>query len=71
MPEVRGPVWPFSARLVQGDRRATGIQITTRYNQGMVRPSLNNCEADGLLSAKNRKRRLQFSQAHQSGTIED
>ncbi len=72
-------------RLVRDDRKATVTQITTRYNQGMQNTSLNthtsNPEADGLqqqkttpvplLSAKNRKRRLQFAQAHQNWTIQD
>ncbi len=74
-------------RLVRDDRKTTVTQITTRYNQGMQNTSLNaqhitsNPEADGLqqqkttpvplLSAKNRKRRLQFAQAHQNWKIED
>ncbi len=73
-------------RPVRDDRKATVTQINTRYNQGMQNASLNaqqsNPEADGLqqqktrervplLSAKNRKRRLQFAQAHQNWTIED
>ncbi len=69
-------------RLFTDDRKATVTQITTRYNQGIQNTSLNaqhitsNPEADGLqqqkttpvplLSAKNRKRRLQFTQNHQN-----
>ncbi len=57
------------------------IEITTHYNQGMQNTisehTTHRVEADGLqhrvllLSAKNRKRRLQFAQAHQNWTIED
>ncbi len=49
-------------RLVRDDRKTTVTQITTRYNQDHWVP---------LLSAKNRKRRIQFTQAHQNCTIED
>ncbi len=73
-------------RLVRDDRRATVTQITTRYNQGIQngiseRTTRRNLKQMGyssrrphrgpLLSAKNRKRRLQFAQAHQNWTIED
>ncbi len=73
-------------RLVRDDRKATVTQITTRYNQGMqntiseytTRRTLKQMGYSSrrphqvpLLSAKNRKRRLQFTQAHQNWTIED
>ncbi len=73
-------------RLVRDDRKATVTQITTRYNQGMqnnisertTRRTLKQMGFSSrrphrvpLLSAKNRKRRLQFAQAHQNWTIED
>ncbi len=73
-------------RLVTGDRKATVNQITTRYNQGMQntiseRTTRRTLKQKGyssrrphrvpLLSAKNRKSRLQFAQAHQNWTIED
>ncbi len=74
------------ARLVRDDRKATVTQITTRYNQGMQntiseRTTHRTLKQMGyssrrphrvpLLSAKNRKRRLQFAQAQQNWTIED
>ncbi len=70
-------------RLVRDDRKATVTQITTRYNQGMQntiseRTTHRTLKQMGyssrrphrvpLLSAKNRKRRLQFAQAHQNWT---
>ncbi len=73
-------------RLVRDDRKATVTQITTRYNQGMQntiseRTTHRTLKQMGyssrrphrvpLLSAKNRKQRLQFTQAHQHWTIED
>ncbi len=73
-------------RLVRDDRKATVTQITTRYNQGMqntisectTRRTLKQMDYSSrrphrvpLLSAKNRKRRLQLAQAHQNWTIED
>ncbi len=73
-------------RLVRDDRKATVTRITTRYNQGMqntisehtTRQTLKQTGYSSrrphrvpLLSAKNRKRRLQSAQAHQNGTIED
>jgi len=73
-------------RLVRDDRKVTVTQITTRYNQGMQqtiseRTTCRTLEQMGysssrshrvlLLSAKNRKWRLQFAQAHQNWTIED
>ncbi len=75
-----------NGRLVRDDRKATVTQINHSLQPKVCRiPSLNantsNPEADGyssrrphrvpLLSAKNRKRRLQFAQAHQNWTIED
>ncbi len=73
-------------RLVRDDRKATVTQITTHYNQGMqntisehtTRWTLKQMGYSSrrphwvpLLSAKNRKQRLQFTQAHQNWTIED
>ncbi len=73
-------------RLVKDDRQATVTQITTRYNQGMQntiseRTTCRTLKQMGdssgrphrvlLLSAKNRKRRLQFVQVCQNWTIED
>ncbi len=73
-------------RLVRDDRKARVTQITTRYNQGMqntifehtTRRTLKQMGYSSrrphrvpLLSAKNRKRRLQLTQAHQNWTIED
>ncbi len=73
-------------RLVKDDRKATETQITTRYNQGMqntisertTRRTLKQMGNSSrrphrvpLLSAKNRKRRLQFTQDHQNWTIKD
>ncbi len=72
--------------LVRDDRKATVTQITTRYNRGMqntisertTRRTLKQIGYSSrrphrvpLLSAKNRKRGLQFTQAHQKSTIED
>ncbi len=73
-------------RLVRDDRKATVTQINTCYNQGMQN-TISECTTHQtlkqmgyssrrqhrvpLLSAKNRKRRLQFTQAHQNWTIED
>ncbi len=73
-------------RLGRDDRKATVTRITTRYNQGMqntipehtTRRTLKQMGYSSrrphrvpLLSDKNRKRRLQFAQAHQNWTIED
>ncbi len=73
-------------RLVRDDRKATVSQITTHYNQGMQstiseRTTPRTLKQMGyisrrphwvlLLSAKNRKRMLQFARAHQNWTIED
>ncbi len=73
-------------RLVRDDRKATVTQITTHYNQSMqntisehtTRWTLKQMDYSSrsphrvpLLSAKNRKRRLQFTQDHQNWTIED
>ncbi len=75
-----------TGRLVRDDRKATVTKIITRYNQGMqntisehttrqtlkqMRYSSRRPHRVPLLSAKNRKRRLQFAQAHQIWTIED
>ncbi len=66
-------------RLVRDDRKATVTKITTCYNQGMQstiseRTTHRTLKQMGyssrrphrvlLLSAKNRKRRLQFTHAH-------
>ncbi len=67
-------------RLVRDDRKATVTQITTPYYQGMQKTisERTTCRTlrlqqkttpGALLSAKNRKRRLQFSQAHQKRTM--
>ncbi len=76
----------WMGRLVRDDRKTTVTQITTCYNQGMQntisertrRRTLKQMGYSSrrphqvpLLSAKNRKRRLQFAQAHQNWTIED
>ncbi len=73
-------------RLVRDDRIATVTLMTTRYNQGMqntisehtTHRTLKQMDYRSrrphrvpLLSAKNRKRRLQFTQAHQNWTRED
>ncbi len=73
-------------RLVRDDRKATVTQITTRFNQSMqntisehtTRRTLKQMGYSSrrphrvpLLSAKHRKQRLQFAQAHQNWTIED
>jgi len=73
-------------RLDRDDRKATGTQISTRSNQGMQntisqRTTRGDLKKMGyssrrphwvpLLSANNRKLRLQFTQAHQIWTIED
>ncbi len=73
-------------RLVRDDRKATVTQITTRYNHVMqntisehttcrtlkqIGYSRGRPHQVPLLSAKNRKQRLQFAQAHQNWTIED
>ncbi len=73
-------------RLVRDDRKATVTQITTRYNQGMQN-TISECTTRRtlkqmgyssrrphlvpLLPAKNRKWRLQFTQAHHNWTRED
>ncbi len=67
--------------LVRDDRKAMVTQITTHYNQGMQN-TISECTTRRtlkqmgyssrrphrvlLLSAKNRKRRLQLTQAHQN-----
>ncbi len=73
-------------RLVRDDRKATVTQITTHYKKGMQNTffertthwtlkqmgySSRRPHRVPLLSAKNRKRRLKFAQAHQNWTIED
>ncbi len=73
-------------RLLRDDRKATVSQITTRYNQGMqntisehtTRRTLKQMGSSSrrphrvpLLSDKNRKQRIQFTQVHQNWTIED
>ncbi len=73
-------------RPVRDDRKATVTQITTRYNQGMqntisertTRQTLKQMGYSSrrphwvlLLSAKNRTRRLKFTQTPQNWTIED
>ncbi len=80
MSEVRGE-WADWLEMIE---RLTVTQITTRYNQGMqntisehtTRQTLKQMGSSSrrphrvlLLSAKNRKRRLQFEQAHQNETI--
>ncbi len=80
--DVRGQRW--MGRLVRDNRKATVTQITTRYNQGMQntiseRTTRRTLKQMGycsrrphrvpLLSAKNRKRRQQFAQAHQNWTL--
>ncbi len=71
---------------IRDDRKATVTQITTRYNQGMQNTisehtthrtlkqmgfSSRRSHRVPVLSAKNKKRRLQFAQAHQNWTIKD
>ncbi len=73
--DVRGQM--RMGRLVIDDRKETVTQITTRYNQGMqntisetsTHQTLKQMDCSSrrphrvpLLSAKNRKRRLQFTQ---------
>ncbi len=67
-------------RLVRDDRNATrynqGMQNiiserTTRWTLKQMGYSSRRLHRGPLLSAKNRKRRLQFAQAHQNWTIED
>ncbi len=77
--DVRGQM--RMGRLVRDDRKATVTQITPRYNQGMqntisehtTRRTLKQMGYSSrrshrvlILSAKNRKRRLQFAMAHQN-----
>ncbi len=58
-------------RLVRVDRKAAVTQITTRRTLKQMGYSSRRPNRVLLLSAKNRKRRLQFAQAHQNWTIED
>ncbi len=82
MSEVRGE-W---ADWLEDDRKTTLTQITTRYTKICRIPSLNTQHVETLkqmgystrtphrvplLSDKNRKRRLQFTQNHQNWTTED
>ncbi len=75
-----------TGRLVRDDRKATVTQKTTRYNQGMQNTISEHTTCRTLkqmvyssrrphrvllLSAKNRKQRIQFTQAHKNWTIED
>ncbi len=74
------------AKLIWDDRNATVTQITTHYNQAMQKSMSENiacwtlkqmgyssrrAHRVSLLSAKNRKLRMQFARAHQNWTIED
>ncbi len=63
------------SRLVRDDRKTTVTQITTRYNSlhGMQNTISEHTTRRTLkqMSAKNRKRRIQFTQDHQNWTIED
>ncbi len=74
------------SRLVRDDRKTTVTQITTRYNQDLqntisehtTHRTLKKMDSSSrrphrvpLLSDKNRKRRIQFTQTHQNWTIED
>src|SRR5512140_2150443 len=69
------------ARLVPADRKATVTQISTlqkSISEHTTRPTLRRMGYSSrrahrvpLLSAKNRKLRLQFTQTHQNWTIED
>ncbi len=82
--EIRGQ--ERMCRLVRDDRKTTVTQITTRYNQDMqntisertTRRTLKQMGYSSrtphrvpLLWAKNRTRRIQFTQNHQNWTIED
>ncbi len=73
-------------RLVRDDRKTTLTQITTLYNQGIqntisehtTHRTLKQMDYSSrrphrvpLLSDKNRKRSLQFTQTHHNWTIED
>ncbi len=67
-------------RLVRDDRKATrynqGMQNiiserTTRWTLKQMGYSSRRLHRGPLLSAKNRKRRLQYAQVHQNWTIED
>ncbi len=75
-----------NGQTVRDDRKTTVTQITTHYNQGMqktisertTRRTLKQMGFSSrrphrvpLLSDKNRKRRIQFTQNHQNWTIED
>ncbi len=73
-------------RLVRDDRKTTLTQITSRFNQGIqntisehtTHRTLKQMDYSSrrphrvpLRSTKNRKRRIQFTLAHQNWTIED
>ncbi len=84
---VSGSFVDQNALLVRGQRRMGRlVRDDTRYNQGMqdtisehtTRRKLKQMGSSStrphrvpLLSAKNRKRRIQFTQDHQNWTIED
>ncbi len=72
--------------MIRDDRKATVTEIITRYNQGMqntisehtthrtlkqMGSSSRRPHRVPLLSAENRKQRLQFTPDHQNCTIED
>lgn len=69
-------------RLIQADGRATLTEITTHYNREMqqsiyedtTRTTFYNTRRPHqvpLISTTNRKKRLQFAQAHLNWTVED
>ncbi len=73
-------------RMVRDNRKSTVTKITTRYNQGLentisertTRWTLKQMGYSSrrphrvpLLSDKNRKQRIQFTQTHQNWSIED
>ncbi len=85
MSEVRGE-WADWLEMIERQRYNCITQITTHHNQGMqntisertTRRTLKQMGYSSrrphqvpLLSAKNRKQRLQFAQAQQNWTIED
>jgi len=53
-------------RLIQADRRETLTEITTRYNRGMQQSVCETPLATTHLHYKYRKKRLQFTRAHQT-----
>ncbi len=75
-----------NGQTVRDDRKTTVTQITTRYNQDLqntisehtTHRTLKQMDSSSrrphrvpLLSAKNRTRRLQFTQTHQNWTIDE